>query len=356
MIVKPSPAAGVAVLLVLVAASCSSGSTSSTSPKSVTTAPPAATSSSSPSAPSATTSSTTSPAGEAPICSSEPEPGATTHELAGGGVESSYLLYLPPSVGPEPAPVVLDFHGLGSNGVQQVTVSRFRTLADDQGFVVVNPTGTPAAGSGQNSWELPQLDTNPDRDDIAWVSALLDDLGNHACVDPSRIYATGLSNGGFFSSVLVCELADRIAATSSVAGITHPETCEPSRPVPMLAFHGTADDVVPYGGGDSVLAGADSPQALHQFFAQSMPDELAQFATDFACSSTTETELTDLISRTDYVDCDGDVSLQFHHIEGDGHTWPGSILLAPFVPTTLDLDATQVAWDFFQQWSLPAAG
>ncbi len=188
------------------------------------------------------------------------------------------------------------------------------------------------------------------------MNALLDDLGNHVCVDPTRIYATGLSNGGYFSSVLVCELADRIAATSSIAGITHPEPCEPSRPVPMLAFHGTADDIAPFEGGDSALAGPESPEALHQFFAQSMPDELAQFAADFACSSTTETELTDLITRTDYNDCDGGVTLHFHRIEGDGHTWPGSIALALFVPTTLDLDATQVTWEFFEQWSLPAPG
>ena len=207
-----------------------------------------------------------------------------------------------------------------------------------------------------DSWELPQLDINPERDDIAWVEALLDDLGSHACVDLARVYATGLSNGGFFSATLVCALADRIAATSSVAGVTHPEPCEPSRPVPMLAFHGTGDTVVPFDGGDSVLLGPDSPEAARQFFSQSMPDELGQFAADFNCSAITDTALTETITRTDYAECDEGVTLQFHRIEGDGHTWPGSIVLAPFVPTTLDLDATRVAWEFFEQWSLPPGG
>ncbi len=129
---------GLVILLALVAVSCSSGSTTATS----TTA---------------TSPTATSPAG----CTAAPASGATSHELTAGGVESSYLLYVPPSAGAAPAPVVLDFHGLGSNGIQQVAVSRFRTLADDEGFLVVNPRGTPAAGNSQNSWELPSSMSTP---------------------------------------------------------------------------------------------------------------------------------------------------------------------------------------------------
>jgi polyhydroxybutyrate depolymerase len=124
----------------------------------------------------------------------------------------------------------------------------------------------------------------------------------------------------------------------------------------MMAFHGTADPVVPFDGGDSVLLTADSPEAARAFFAQSIPIEFSQFAADFGCSTSTDTRLTDDITRTDYTDCEAGVELRFHRIEGDGHTWPGSILMAPFVDTTLDLDATRVSWEFFRNWSLPAGG
>ena len=174
------------------------------------------------------------------------------------------------------------------------------------------------------------------------------------CIDRSRVYSTGMSNGGFFTSVLVCELSDVIAAAVAVAGVTHPESCTPSRPVPFLAFHGTDDGVVPYdGGGKSVLTG----DVTVPFFEQVMPEEFAEFANDFECAGSSESEVTADVMLRSWAGCAGGVELGFYTIAGGGHTWPGSKAsnaLAVLGVTNMDIDATRVAWDFFSRHSLAA--
>ena len=142
---------------------------------------------------------------------------------------------------------MLNWHGLGSNGPEQAAFTGYEALAASEGFIVVHPTGVPSPDTDANSWELVD-GQDLARDDIAFANALIDTLIDEWCADPSRIYSTGMSNGGYFTARLVCEVADRIAAASSVAGTFHPDGCSPARPVPYLAFHGTEDLVVPFDG------------------------------------------------------------------------------------------------------------
>lgn len=312
-------------------------------------------------------SSTTTTAGSAPNEDGPaPRPGNCNDRLTGvqtisssaGGPTVDVRLLVPDGLGSEPVPAVLNWHGLGSDGAQQALVSGYETLAETEGFIAVHPTGAASAGNGANSWELAQFDV-PGRDDLALVDDLIDRLVAEHCVDPARIYSTGLSNGGFFTALLVCERADRIAAAVSVAGISHPEGCQPSRPVPLIAFHGTADEVVPFAGGRSSLQGEAADDLSGDFFEQSMPDELAQFAESFGCrpdpeSTTIGTEIT----RYDYLGCPGDVPVSFYEIADGGHTWPGSPL-GPFLTevlgrTTDEISATVDGWAFMSQFRLPS--
>ncbi len=275
-----------------------------------------------------------------------------------------------------PLPVVLNWHGLGSNGFQQAQLTGYDLLAEREGFLAVHPTGLPAtelAGAGvelpagqrgRRSWELAQLDV-PGRDDVAMASELIDRLVADYCGDEARIYSTGMSNGGFFTSLLVCELSDRLAAAVSVAGLSHPDDCAPERPVPFMAFHGTADQVVPYNGGDSSLldasaadvAGAAIPPEIERFFEQVMPDEFGQFAASFGCGSEASTEpVSDEVTAFRYDDCDGGIPLVFFRIDGGGHTWPGSplglLLSRQLGETTFDVSATIDGWEFMRRFSL----
>ena len=278
--------------------------------------------------------------------------GVQTGTLTSGGVDYDYQWTVPSSYTGEPIPVVLDFHGIGSNGAQQAVFSGWAAAAEANGFLAIQPTGTMVPGDDRASWELPQFDTDL-RDDVAMVVDLLDLAAANICIDPARVYATGMSNGGLFTSELICDLGDRIAAAMSVAGVTHDDSCSPSRAVPYIAFHGIDDTVVPFnGGGESTLSGADGSSA---FFEQVMPDEFAEFASDFGCTGSTDNAVTAEITETAYSGCADDVELSFYAIAGAGHTWPGSIVssaIASLGVTNLDIDATAVGWEFFSRHSL----
>ncbi len=281
----------------------------------------------------------------------DPGIGLQTAALQSGGLEYRYQWTVPSTAGETPLPVVLDFHGIGSNGAQQAAVSGLTTLAETQRFVAVQPTGRSTSLDSRASWELPQFDTD-ERDDIAFVLDLIEHVAADVCIDRERIYATGMSNGGFFTAVLVCELSEVIAAAASVAGVTHPDGCAPSRPVPFLAFHGTDDTVVPFdGGGESTLSGG----VTSPFFEQVMPDEFAEFAADFGCPAPVDTAVTAEVTLRRWTDCAGGVELGFYTITNGGHTWPGSAAtnaLTVLGVTNMDLDATALAWEFFSRHSL----
>ncbi len=251
----------------------------------------------------------------------------------------------------------MNWHGLGSDGPQQAQFSDYESLAEAEGFIVAHPTGVPGLAGTQNSWELEQFD-DPTRDDVAMAETMIDQLIADYCVDQTRVYSTGMSNGGFFTSRLVCDLSDRIAAAVSVAGVTHPDGCTPDRAVPFMAFHGTADGVVPFDGGSSVLVEDGALPAAAEFFSQVMPDEFAEFADSSGCDPEPESEeVSPTVTRYEWSGCDDGAELVFFEIAGGGHTWPGSPL-GPFLTdvlgvTTNDVDATADGWAFMEQFQLP---
>ena len=297
----------------------------------------------------------TSPDDPGSDCSSVPR-GLTEMVVDGGGVLHDVRIHVPERLESEPAPVVLDWHGLGSNGADQAAYSGYEDLAQLEGFIAVHPTGAPGAPGGPNSWELAQFDT-PGRDDLAFVDVLIDRLVDEWCGDPERIYSTGMSNGGFFTAELVCNRADRIAAAVSVAGLGHPDSCAPSRPVPYLAFHGTDDDVVPFDGDGRSLLGSGEDDPLSVFFTQVIPEEFGEFAADAGCDpEPTQVEETPEVIRFDYTGCVDGTPLMFYELPGSGHTWPGSpladVLGEGAGHHTSDVSATVDGWEFLEQFSL----
>ncbi len=269
-----------------------------------------------------------------------------------------------------PAPVVLDFHGLGSSGVQQALVSGVDFEADRAGYIAVIPDGAVNDLLDTRLWNLSTGDTGALAglavDDVAFTSELLDLLESQLCIDTARVFSMGLSNGGFFSTVLACELSDRIAAVATVAGIIHPSSCDPVRPVPVLHFHGTADNVVPFDGGDSVLTGSDSgpfgdldggqlTDFAEELF-QPIETEVDEWAEGNGCAADPEVvEVTPDVERRIFQSCGG-ADVEFYVVDGGGHTWPGSVVMA-FIDslgkTTLDVSATSLAFDWFDDHPMP---
>lgn len=155
-----------------------------------------------------------------------------------------YLLHIPPGYqAGNPMPLVLNFHGYSSNAAEQESVSGMSVKADQAGFIVVYPEGT---GESQ-AWHFvrgPEATADLDfsRDLITYLEAQFS-------IDPARVYATGISNGAQMANYLGCNLSEVIAAIAPVSGGYPPGLeCNPGRPVPVVAFHGTADRLIPYEG------------------------------------------------------------------------------------------------------------
>lgn len=149
--------------------------------------------------------------------------GDSNGSVTSGGLEHTYILHIPPAyTGDAPLPLVINFHGFGSNARDQANYSGLPAHADDEGFIVVSPNGT---GSPQR-WTFPGLGSV---DEVAFVGDLLDKLEAELCIDSAQVYAAGMSNGAAITTFIACGLPDRITAIGAVAG---PRACGTSDPTP----------------------------------------------------------------------------------------------------------------------------
>ena len=266
--------------------------------------------------------------------------------IVSSGEKREYLLYVPKSYdSTTPTPLVISMHGLEGWPVLQRDLSGWNRLAESRGFIVAYPSGL--EGTGPRMWRV-RPGTGLE-EDVRFISDLIDGLEKAYNIDPTRIYANGLSNGGGMAFVLSCTLSDRIAAVGMVAAAqTLPWSwCTDRRPVPMIAFHGTADSIVPYEGGTSWIGPTSFPD---------VPEWTASWARRNRCGpEPIESAVAADVIRRDYTDCADDAAVVLFTIHGGGHTWPGGEPLPEWFagPTSRSVDATRRMWEFFQEHRLP---
>jgi polyhydroxybutyrate depolymerase len=254
------------------------------------------------------------------------------------GLQRDYILYVPAVYdGTANVPLLFNFHGYSSNANQQLFYGDFRAIADTANFIIVHPQGTL---DNTNTTHFNVGWGGSTVDDVGFTSALIDTLISQYAIDNERVYSTGMSNGGYMSFRLACELSDRIAAVASVTGAMSPTTlnsCSPTHMTPIMQIHGTADGTVPYNGAAWSSSVADildywkTYNALNPApFIESMPD------IDGTDGSTVEREA--------YLDNNGCMIVTHFKIANGGHTWPG----APFDigGTNYDIDASTEVWGF----------
>lgn len=270
----------------------------------------------------------------------------TQEHLNIGGVDRMYLLHVPESLPKAgPVPLVLVFHGGGGHAATMPNFTHFDLLADQEGFLVAYPE------SFNQSWN----DTRglSPADDVGFIRALIEEMQRVHHADPKRTYAAGISNGGFFSNRLACDLTDKLAAIAAVAA-TMPETlvpaCKPSAPISVLFMHGTKDPLVHIEGGP-VLRNRGVAISLAQ---------AAEFwrKWDGASSQPAVEDLPDQadddtrVRREVYASGKQGTEVVVYVIEGGGHTWPeGPQYLPAFLvgKASHNLDGTQTIWDFFKR-------
>lgn len=284
----------------------------------------------------------------------DPAAAAETLRLETGGRTRSYVLHVPARLPAEkPAPLVLVFHGGSGTGAGMERLTGFSALADREGFLVAYPDGVGRNWNDGRGIESARAQRE-DVDDVGFVAALIDAIGRRHPVDPHRVYATGISNGGVFSHYLGARLASRIAAIAPVVGgIAEPfrPAFAPAAPVAVLILQGTADPLVPYAGG-GVLQGRRG-RIISTDEAVRLWVEADSAARDATVEDMPDRDPADGCTARRFVHAGGrgGTEVVLVRLEGGGHTWPGG---PQYLPSSLigrvcrDFDATALIWEFFR--------
>ncbi|MBH0774764.1 alpha/beta hydrolase family esterase [Nocardia bovistercoris] len=286
-----------------------------------------------------------------------PAPGESTLSFAALGKSGSYIRNVPPGAD-RPLPLILDLHGYLEPAALEHASTGFGPHGMANGYLTITPQIDELA--------LPRWEQGENSVDIAYLGELLTHIESTVCVDLRRVYAAGLSMGGFTSSALACRFSDRIAAIAPVAGLQDFAWCDTTRPVPVISFHGTADPIVAYEGGlgpnarllpasdGSGSAGSrgDRPSANGPG-AQSITADADAWARRNGCGSGDPAEqwvAPEVVLRS--YPCPQEGEVQLYSIVGGGHVWPGTAATfspAPLVgASTVAVDATELIWDFFR--------
>ena len=259
-------------------------------------------------------------------------------------VNRSYILYEPAGyTGTSPIPLVLNFHGLNFSAQDQLDWSDMRLIADTAQFIVVHPQGT--LFNGNTHWNVGGFTLGSTADDIGFTLALIDTISSQYNIDASRVYSMGFSNGGFFSFELACQVGQRITAIASVGGSMTPQTfndCDPNHYTPVLQFHGTADNTVPYNG-----AGFSRPiNTMLDYWVDFNEADTPRIVTPLPDIDSTDGSTVDHMV---YNNPTHGAEVEHFRLNGDGHNWPG-------YSGNMDIDASAEIWKFFSRYTLDSLG
>jgi polyhydroxybutyrate depolymerase len=255
------------------------------------------------------------------------QPLDATWTLTVGALTRTAKVHVPASYDPSNrTALVVNVHGRTSNATQQAWLSHAIAKADAEGFVVIHPEawGSPTSWNAGGGCCDPAAANNID--DGGFIRVLLDEAEAKLCVDPARVFVTGLSNGGYLAHRVACELTDRVAAIGAVAGLLQLPTCAPTRPMPVFLVHGTSDTLVSYDWVDETVD---------------------YWRIKNGCTTMTTTYQNGAATCVTHGGCNAGADVVLCTIAGGGHQWPGGEEL-PFLGTkSNDLSATDAQWSFF---------
>ena len=256
--------------------------------------------------------------------------GTSVHTMAFGGLNRSYRVYQPAGL-PATAPLVVMLHGVSGSGEQAENSYGWDPLADSAKFVVAYPDGIGQAWNGHGCCGLP---ASENIDDVGFITAMVGQISAATAIDKSRVYATGMSNGGIMSYTLACNTG--IFAAIGPDSATQLDACAAPHPTSVIHIHGTADRLVPYNGG----------QGWSTVNGPSITDVNAFWRKVDHCGAPDVTTNAPITTSTSA--CPDKRSVELITIEGGQHQWPGGTThLERADPTSHALNATQTIWQFF---------
>ena len=256
-------------------------------------------------------------------------------------LDREFYIYVPNDIDTSNSqvPLLFSLHGYTSRAIWNLGYTEFQSIANTEKFIVIYPQGTILASTGETHWNVGGWTVGSTTDDIDYLSSLIDWAYSEYKIDRNRVYSTGMSNGGFMSYHLACNLSYKIAAVASVTGSMTPQTyngCSPSHPTAILQIHGTADGVVPYNGNS---------------ISRAIPTVMDYWKEYNACNQEIINTIEDVNGDGDggflylYSQCLGDVNLRLYLMTNMGHTWPTN-------NGQNDIIAANEIWYFLKQYDV----
>lgn len=234
------------------------------------------------------------------------------------------------------APILFVLHGYTSRALWIMNYSGFQSIADEFGFLVIYPQGTLLPSTGQTHWNVGGWTTSSTTDDVSFINSLINFIDDEYSIDPKRIYSTGMSNGGYMSYKLACDLSSKIAAVVSVTGSMTNQTvdgCNPAHPTSVAQIHGLQDSVVSYYGS----AWSKPIEEVMEYWANN--NNCSNESNSYEITGSNGGGTHDVFSE-----CDNQTSVELFLMNNMGHDWPSL--------NNHDIQASTTIWDFLSKYDI----
>jgi polyhydroxybutyrate depolymerase len=266
-------------------------------------------------------------------------------EFTHKGLDRYYYIQLAHPEAEGSSSVLFNLHGYGSNALEQMYYTNFNNLANtkENNFILIHPQGAPlntVLTSSSSHWNSGGWTIGSTVDDVDFIDTIIKLVSQKYNLNQDRIYSTGMSNGGFMSYHLACNLSSKIAAVASVTGSMSKETyedCNPNHPTSILQVHGTIDATVPFEGNSALGM-------------RSINDVMNYWKLYDACDTEPVSIITDYfdieisVQHDTYLNCLNDVQVELYKIEGMGHVWAKK--------ERYGISATEKIWEFFNLYDI----
>jgi len=271
----------------------------------------------------------------------EPDNSREVHNyLTFGFHNRDYAFYLPESIPvARKRPLLIYLHGANGNAWINMQSSYWRTLADREDFIVLIPQALSGTYNNETLFQWNAHYLFP-WDDVAFISYLIDYLDDHYGIERSRIYLSGMSNGGFMTFFAAQPMQEKLAAIAPIAGLISSNvfySYSLSKPMPLCYIHGTADNIVRMDGNPSLNEILSLWIEFNGCNPAAMQEELADI--NKSDNST--------VTLFRYTGTDKRSEIRFYRVNGGGHSIPGIEAGA-----NMDINAYEEIWSFFKRFTL----
>lgn len=281
------------------------------------------------------------------------KPGDYTLSFSHNGITRMYKLHVPAKYNGAASPLLIALHGGGGDMSYQSNDKLYKQISksEELGFIVAFPNGYSKFNSGKfATWNAGKCcgdARDKNIDDVGFIREMIAKISFQLNIDKSKIFATGMSNGGMMSYRLACELSDMIKGIAAVAGTDNTINCSPKNPVSILHIHAKNDDHVLFNGGSGKSL-SDNKEKVTEF--TSVPVTVAKWVKQNGCNETPKRVLEKSGAYCDlYSGCKSGTEVQLCVTEAGAHSWPGGEKIRRGAEeTSKAISANDVMWEFFK--------